>query len=217
MSTASHELKTPLSSVKGYVQLIGRQKKLPETVNQYIVKANESIIKLQHLINNLLDVSKISAGKLKFRTEVINLSDLINSCVEDCKHIYGAFNIKSEIQHGLYVCGNAERLEQVLTNLISNAVKYSPDHKEIIVSGERKNGTVIVSVQDFGRGLTEENQKKVFERFFRVETDTFSPGLGIGLYISSEIIKEHNGNIHVVSKLNKGSTFSFSLPLVNAP
>jgi two-component system, OmpR family, phosphate regulon sensor histidine kinase PhoR len=215
ISTASHELKTPLSSVKGYVQLIGRQKTLPETVNQYVAKANESITKLQHLINNLLDVSKIAAGKLKFTTEVFNLSDLVNSCVEDCIHMYGAYNIKSEVQPGLYVLGSAERLEQVLMNLISNAVKYSPDHKEIIVCGERKNDRVIISVQDFGIGLTEDHQKKVFERFFRVETGTFAPGLGIGLYISSEIIKEHNGRMQVQSKFNKGSTFSFSLALVN--
>jgi two-component system, OmpR family, phosphate regulon sensor histidine kinase PhoR len=217
ISTASHELKTPLSSVKGYVQLIGRQKTLPKTVNQYVAKANESITKLQHLINNLLDVSKIAAGKLKFTTSVFNLSDLINSCVEDSIHMYGPYNIKSEVQPGLYVLGNAERLEQVLMNLISNAVKYSPDHKEIIVCGESKNNRVIVSVQDFGLGLSDEHQKKVFERFFRVETGTFAPGLGIGLYISSEIIKEHNGRIQVESKLNKGSTFSFSLALADPP
>jgi len=215
ISTASHELKTPLSSVKGYVQLIGRQKTLPGTVNQYVAKANESITKLQHLINNLLDVSKIAAGKLKFTTNVFNLSDLINSCVEDCIHIYGAYNIKSKVQPGLYVLGNAERLEQVLMNLISNAVKYSPDHKEIIVCGERNNDRVIVSVQDFGIGLTEDHTKKVFERFFRVETGTFAPGLGIGLYISSEIIKEHNGRMEVESKFNEGSTFSFSLALAS--
>lgn len=217
ISTASHELKTPLSSLKGYVQLIGRQKTLPDTVNQYVAKANESINKLQHLINNLLDVSKIAAGKLRFTTEVFNLSDLVNSCVEDCRHIYGSYNIQSEVEDKLYVLGNAERLEQVLMNLISNAVKYSPDHKEIIVCGERKNDHVTVSVQDFGIGLTEENREQVFERFFRVETGTFAPGLGIGLYISSEIIREHNGRMEVVSKLNKGSTFSFSLSLANQP
>jgi len=211
ISTASHELKTPLSSVKGYVQLIGRQNTLPGTVNQYVAKANESINKLQHLINNLLDVSKIAAGKLKFTMDVFNLSDLVNSCVEDCRHMYGAFNISLEVEDCLYVLGNSERLEQVLMNLISNAVKYSPDHKEIIVRAERKNDHIVVSVQDFGIGLTEENRKQVFERFFRVETGRFSPGLGIGLYISSEIIKEHNGTMEVVSKLKQGSVFSFSL------
>ena len=102
-------------------------------------KANESINKLQHLINNLLDVSKIEAGKLKFTTEVFNLADSINSCVEDSNHIYATYNIKAEVGPDLPVLGNAERLEQVLMNLINNAVKYSPDHKEITVCGEIKN------------------------------------------------------------------------------
>ena len=101
-------------------------------------------------------------------------------------------------------------------NLISNAVKYSPDRKEIIVCGERKDDRVVVSVTDFGIGLTEDDQKKVFERFYRVNTNTFSPGLGMGLYISSEIIKEHNGKIEIKSKPRQGATFSFSLPLANA-
>jgi len=213
ITTASHELKTPLSSAKGYVQLIGRQKTLSGTASQYVAKANESINKLQHLINNLLDVSKIAAGKLKFTTETFNLSILINSCVEDCRHMYGAYNLQMEVQDDIFVTGNSERLEQVLMNLISNAVKYSADSKEIVICGECKDDWAIVSVTDFGIGLTDENQQKVFERFFRVEEDRFSPGLGIGLYISSEIIKEHHGKIQVRSKVKQGSTFSFSLPL----
>ncbi len=216
ISMASHELKTPLSSLKGYVQLIGRHDNLPDPVGKYVAKANESINKLQHLINNLLDVSKIEAGKLKFNTEVFNLADSINSCIEDCTHIYGSFNIKAEVDPDLPVVGNAERLEQVLMNLISNAVKYSDGRKEIIVNGEKNNNKVTVSVTDFGIGLAEDDQKKVFERFYRVDTNTFSPGLGMGLYISSEIIKEHYGKMEIKSKLKQGSTFSFSLPMVNS-
>ena len=214
ISMASHELKTPLSSLKGYVQLIGRQT-LPDPVNKYVEKANESINKLQHLINNLLDVSKIEAGKLKFTTEVFNVADSINSCVEDSNHIYGSYKIKAEVDPNLPVLGNPERLEQVLMNLISNAVKYSPDYKEIIVCGERRNDCVVVSVTDLGIGLTDDDQKKVFERFYRVDSNKFSSGLGMGLYISSEIIKEHNGKMEIKSKLRQGATFSFSLPLVN--
>lgn len=215
---ASHELKTPLSSLKGYVQLIGYQPNLPDPVGQYILKANESINKLQHLINDLLDVSKIHAGKLKFTTKVINLADLIRSCIEDCKHIYVSHTIHAEVDPGLHICGNSERLEQVLMNLISNAVKYSPVNKEIFIRAERKNNEAIVSVTDFGIGLSEHNQKKVFERFFRVENDKYTAsGLGMGLYISSEIIKEHNGKMEIKSKLKHGATFSFSLPLVDTP
>ncbi len=215
ISMASHELKTPLSSLKGYVQLIGRQTTLPAPVNKYVEKANESINKLQHLINNLLDVSKIEAGKLKFTIEVFNLADSIHSCIEDSNHIYGTYEIKADVDPDLPVLGNSERLEQVLMNLIGNAVKYSPDHKEITVCGERKNNTIVVSVTDGGIGLAEEDQMKVFERFYRVNSDKFSSGLGMGLYISSEIIKEHNGKMEIKSKPKQGATFSFSLPLAN--
>ncbi len=216
MGMASHELRTPLSSLKGYVQLIQRQNNLSNPVNQYVTKANESINKLQHLINNLLDVSKIQAGKLKFTTGVINLADLVNSCIEDCNHMYKGYRIETNVDPDLPVTGNPERLEQVLMNLVSNAVKYSHDKKEIFVCCKRKDNNAVVSVTDLGIGLSEENQEKVFERFFRVETDQFLPGLGIGLYISSQIIKEHNGKIGVKSKLNQGATFSFSLPLANS-
>jgi two-component system phosphate regulon sensor histidine kinase PhoR len=215
ISMASHELKTPLASLKGYVQLIGRQTTLPDPVNRYVHKANESINKLQHLINNLLDVSKIEAGKLKFTTEVFNMAQSIHSCVEDSNHIYGSYNIKTEVDTDLPVLGNSERLEQVVMNLISNAVKYSPDHKEITVCGEIIGGRVVVSVIDGGIGLSEDDQKRVFERFYRVDGNQFSSGLGMGLYISAEIIKEHHGKMEIKSKPKLGSKFSFSLPLAN--
>src|SRR6185503_18608970 len=101
-------------------------------------------------------------------------------------------------------------------NLINNAVKYSPNNKEIIVKAEKNGATATVSVRDFGIGMSAEDQKEIFQRFYRVNGhDATMPGLGIGLYISSEIIKEHNGEINVKSKLNEGSEFSFVLPLAD--
>ena len=114
------------------------------------------------------------------------------------------------------VIGNEERIEQVFMNLINNAVKYSPENRNIIVRTKEDGISAIVSVTDFGVGMSEPEQKFVFERFYRVNGNNFlTPGLGMGLYIASEIIKEHQGEIRVKSKLNKGSVFSFSLPLVN--
>jgi two-component system phosphate regulon sensor histidine kinase PhoR len=215
IGVASHELKTPLTSLKGYVQLIGGQDNLPPIINQYIKKASESINKLQHLINDLLDVSKIQAGKLKFTTETVNLSELINSWIENGNHIYGDYMISKDIDHGIMVNGNAERLEQVLMNMINNAVKYSPSNKEIIVSAKRTGDQATVTVTDHGIGLSEANQQRIFERFFRVDDhQTQTSGLGMGLFIASEIIREHQGTMKVKSKLNAGSEFSFSLPLV---
>jgi two-component system, OmpR family, phosphate regulon sensor histidine kinase PhoR len=214
ISVASHELKTPLTSLKGYIQLMEFQQDLPANVSQYIKKANDSINKLQHLINDLLDVSKIHAGKLKFDMEEVNLEELLTSCVENCVYMYPTYKITKDINPGIIVRGNAERLEQVLMNLVSNAVKYSPDHKEIIIRSLRHNGSVAVSVTDFGIGLTEADQTKIFERFYRAERSSlFTSGLGMGLYISSEIIKEHNGQISVDSRIHEGTTISFTLPV----
>ena len=214
---ASHELKTPLTSLKGYIQLMEAQTNLPDNIKLYINKANSSLIKLQHLINDLLDVSKIKAGKLKFDTDVFNLSELVNVCVDNCRYVYPANKIKKELEENISITGNLERLEQVLMNLISNAFKYSPKNKEIIIRSE-KNGTyATVSVIDFGIGMSELEQTKIFDRFYRVEDNNFqTPGLGMGLYIASEIVKEHNGKMMVKSKLNEGSVFSFSLPLAKA-
>ncbi len=216
IGVASHELKTPLTSLKGYVQLIG-QAELPEPVRLYIEKANSSLNKLQHLINDLLDVSKIKAGRLKFDTTIFDLSELIKQCIENCRYIYPSHKLTEELEQTIMINGNEERLEQVLMNLINNAVKYSNGNKEIIVRAEKDNTTATVSIIDFGIGLSSEDQEKIFDRFFRVENnEVYIPGLGMGLYISAGIIKEHNGALSVRSKLKEGSVFSFSLPLAEA-
>ena len=216
ISVASHELKTPLTSLKGYIQLMEFQENLSEVVKIYVTKAGSSINKLQHLIDELLDASKIKAGKLRFEKKAMDLTELVNLCVENSSFMYPTFKVRKELQENIIVNGNAERLEQVLMNLINNAVKYSPNKKEIIIRAEIKNNLAIVSVIDFGIGMEKLDQEFIFERFYRANGhDSTMPGLGMGLYISSEIIKEHNGEIKVSSKLNEGSVFSFSLPLVS--
>jgi len=217
IGVASHELKTPLTSLKGYIQLMEYQENLSEAGKIYVSKATSSVNKLQHLIDELLDASKIKAGKLKFNKEKLNLTDLLNLCIENSTYIYPLHQIKKELQDDIIVCGNAERLEQVLMNLINNAVKYSPNRKEIIIRAEKNKDSAVVSVIDFGIGMANSDQELIFERFYRANGHVSTmPGLGMGLYISSEIIKEHNGEINVRSKLNEGSVFSFSLPLANA-
>jgi two-component system, OmpR family, phosphate regulon sensor histidine kinase PhoR len=214
ISVASHELKTPLTSLKAYIQLISNSKYLPEDIALYVKKANQSVNRLQSLISDLLDVSKIQAGKLTFTTECFNLSELIASCVENISHVYASHSIKKKLDPVLTVKGNAERIEQVVMNLVSNSVKYSPARSEIIITAEKKDNAAVVTVTDFGIGLSDANQQRIFERFYRVEnTSVPTPGLGMGLYIASEIIKEHNGRISVKSRPHEGATFSFYLPL----
>jgi len=215
IGVASHELKTPLTSLKGYIQLMEFQDNLSEAAKIYVTKATSSINKLQHLIDELLDASKIKAGKFKFQKHEFNLTELVSLIVENCTYMYPAYKIKKELQEDIMVYGNDERIEQVLMNLINNAVKYSPHKKEITIRAEKKKESAVVSVIDFGIGMANSDQELVFERFYRAnDHESTMPGLGMGLYISSEIIKEHNGQINVKSKLNEGSVFSFSLPLV---
>ena len=214
---ASHELKTPLTSVKGYLQLVLSYKKeeLPAVVKQYISKANLAVNKLQRLVNDLLDVSKIQAGMLEFAFININLSDLVKACSENAEHVYRDSNFTVIDGHNYMVKGNAERLEQVIMNMISNAVKYSPDSKNVVIKTEQTDNRIRVSVTDFGIGLSDEQIERIFERFYRVEDKKYmTSGLGMGLYISPEIIRTHDGEIGVTSELGKGSTFYFDLPLI---
>lgn len=214
---ASHELKTPLTSLKGYLQLIAGYKKedLPPIVKQYVTKASVSISKLQSLINDLLDVSKIKAGRLEYAIGDVNITSLMNLCVENARHINPAytFNIKTDNEY--IVKGNQERLEQVLMNLINNAVKYSPVNKTVTLNTQQICNNVRVAVTDSGIGLSPNQKDKIFERFYRVEDKlNMTSGLGMGLYISKEIINNHNGLIGVESEMGKGSTFYFELPLI---
>ncbi len=215
---ASHELRTPLTSLKGYLQLITSYKNedVPGKVTQYAEKANKALNKLQSLINDLLDVSKIQAGRLEYAFEPVNISDLVKICIENAEHIYPENTFVNEDGTEFFVNGNSERLEQVIMNLISNAVKYSQENKKVIIKTARLNNKVRISVIDFGIGLSEDQKEKIFERFYRVEDKKFmTSGLGMGLYISAEIIRNHNGNIGVVGELGKGSTFYFDLPLIS--
>lgn len=213
---ASHELKTPLTSLKGYIQIMGHYKseELPPVIKQYIVKANKAINKLHNLVNDLLDVSKIQAGRLNYTMSHFNLADMIHAAMENIKQIYPGYHFVGEIAPDLMVNGNSERLEQVLMNLVSNAAKYSKENTEIIIRAYANNDVVRVSVTDAGIGLSREQMEKIFERFYRVEDKQFlTSGLGMGLYISSEIITTHNGKIGVESELGNGSTFYFELPI----
>src|SRR6185295_665404 len=145
IGVASHELKTPLTSLKGYLQLMGIQEELSPSVKSYISKANISLTKLQRLVDELLDVSRIKAGKLEFSKHVFNLTELVNQCVENSRIMYPLYEIKKEFKEDIMVVGNEERIEQVFMNLVNNAVKYSTENRNIIVSTEKNDISAIVS------------------------------------------------------------------------
>ena len=141
------------------------------------------------------------------------MNDLIAACTENAEYMFPGYRLQFTPGADCYVRGNAERLEQVLMNLISNAVKYSPVNKDILLGVVSEDGQVKVFVQDFGIGLSDLQREKIFERFYRVnEQNHMAGGLGMGLYISMEIVKGHDGHIEVESEIGKGSTFYVFLP-----
>ncbi|WP_153800748.1 PAS domain-containing protein [Foetidibacter luteolus] len=215
----SHELRTPLTSIKGFAQFLHeRASEFKDEMSvTLLAKMVIQVNKLNKLIQDLLDVTRIEGGKLKFHTTKFNFGELVHE-VADVMQVTTDKKIEiNELDQDLMVTADRDRLGQVLINLLTNAIKYSPGQERIVVMVKKMDGQLVCDVTDFGIGITQENQKFVFERFYREfegEANTF-PGLGLGLYISAEIMKRQNGKISVKSNKGKGSTFSFSLPLNN--
>jgi len=214
---ASHELKTPVTSIKGYTQVLEKMllKKGDDREAAMMSRMNAQINRLTSLIGDLLDVTKINAGKLQFNDVDFAFNPMVKELVEDLRQAAAKHTIIENYNETGMVHGDRERIGQVITNLVTNAIKYSPQADKIIIHTSVKNNEVILCIEDFGIGIPKEKQDKVFEQFYRVSGDmqhTF-PGLGLGLYISSEIIKRERGRIWVNSNEGKGSMFCFSLPL----
>jgi two-component system sensor histidine kinase/response regulator len=218
ISIASHELKTPLTSVKGYVQLLERSidKGDVPTVKKHLQKAQLQLDKLNDLIADLLDISKIESGKLKFNKKSFNMNLLLDSIIEIIHQSNPEFTIVKTGFIGPEVFADEMRIEQVIVNFLTNAIKYSPGTTEVHISAALNDDRVVIAVRDFGIGIHPDQQKNVFDKFFRVEeTAIHFQGLGIGLYISSEIIRRHGGSVGVNSTFGEGSEFYFDIPLIS--
>ena len=217
ISVASHELKTPLTSLKGYVQILQSmyEKNEDAVLVNSLNRMDKQIEKLTSLISDLLDVSKIKTGSLTFHKEEFEMNSLIKELVEEIQMIHPEHKIFFENDAKFFVYADKDRIGQVLINLITNAIKYSPQKGGILVKSTTDQNNLMVSVKDEGIGIDKDYQEKIFERFYRVEgkSEKTFPGFGIGLFIASEIIKRHGGNIGVSSNRGKGSRFYFSLPL----
>ena len=216
MAIASHELRTPITSLKGYTQMLHARftKAGDERSAALLARMDAQVDKLVNLISELLDVTSIEAGKLSWRNERFDLDALVRDIVEEVGHTTEQHQIRIEEAVPTPVYGDPERIGQVLTNLLSNAIKYSPQARTVLVKVAVDTDTATVGVQDFGIGIAFEKHEHVFERFFRVsdpEHKTF-PGLGLGLYISAQIVKRHGGRMWVESRVGVGSTFFFTIP-----
>jgi PAS domain S-box-containing protein len=254
IALVSHELKTPITSMKIYTQVLkrrferaaaedAREARPPGEVEasaesrqhaghelaldavKQLARIDQQLNKLTDLVRDLLDASKLSAGRLSYNMEQFELGTLVRETVEDLQRIADKHTIVLAEHANPPVVADRERVRQVLTNFITNAIKYSPQADRIIVGatvseeGEKDAKGITIYVQDFGIGIPRSQQDRVFDRFYQVSAaeagaaarDTF-PGLGLGLYISSEIVKRHGGKIWVDSEVDRGSTFYFTLP-----
>jgi len=216
ISIASHELKTPLTSVKGYIQLLerGLNKGDIEQVKSHLSKAQIQLEKLNGLIADLLDISKIESGKLKFNKQYFDIDPLLDSIIEVIHQTNPDFKIIKKGKVNAKIFADEMRIEQVVVNFLTNAIKYSPGTIEAEMKVELKNNELYLGVKDYGVGMKPEQIQMVFEKFYRVEeTSHRFQGLGIGLYISSEIINRHGGKINVNSVYGEGSEFYFTIPI----
>jgi two-component system CheB/CheR fusion protein len=217
ISIASHELRTPITSLKGALQMIERiAPKIDEMkqVRMFVQKAIKQVDKLVELIGDLLDVTKIQSGKLSLRKTDFLLDDLVKECCEELQSSSPKHSLVVEGDKGVEIRADRNRLEQVLINLISNAIKYSPEGEKVIIDVTQTNEGVKISITDFGIGIPKTKIPYLFDRFYRVdEVSQRYAGLGLGLYISSEIVKRHHGHINIDSEEGKGSTFWFVIPL----
>jgi PAS domain S-box-containing protein len=212
LSIASHELKTPLTSIKAFNQLMKRTKD-EQRLTGFIDRSAEHIYRLERLINDLLDVTKINAGKMNYTVEEFDFSQFLRDSIANMQD-NTTHEIILESAPEISYKGDRLRLEQVMNNFLTNAAKYSPDGTRIIVAGEIKENSIVVSVKDFGIGIAAENIDKLFDRYYRVDNTAMRfEGLGLGLFISSEILKRHQGSFWIESEPGTGSTFYFRLPL----
>jgi two-component system sensor histidine kinase VicK len=215
ISVASHELKTPLTTLLGILQVLDRLKTNPSApmLSEFIDRAHKNAKKINTLVGELLNVGQLTAGQLRLHKEHFNLHELIDNCCQYVRTEH-VFEIIINGDPELRVYADSGRIEQVLVNYINNAVKYAPHSGHLTISFVKHDEEIKVSVSDKGPGIPQEKIPYLFDRFFRVDTGGSQyAGLGLGLYICAEIVKKHGGRVGVDSELGKGSTFWLTLPI----
>lgn len=218
ISVASHELRTPVTSLGLYAEVLA--KRLAKTGDQesidLVKKVNHQLVRLMALVQDLLDVSRIESGKLKLELELVNIDKLLGRIVDEVGVTCETHKIKVVGKCKKEVLADRQRIGQVIRNLLTNAVKYSPQAKRVDVKIGRRGARVIISVSDYGIGISKEGIGRIFERHYRDERAqaTNISGLGMGLYISAQIVAKHRGKLTVKSREGKGSTFTLELPVI---
>lgn len=213
LSIASHELKTPLTNIKAFNQLMQQTNDL-DKLHSFVSKSAENIWRLNKLISDLLDVTKINSGEMQYTMESFSFDEMLQQTVENMQMITKSHKLVFKVNDPVHYYGDKIRLEQVVSNFLNNAIKYSPTKEWVVLSSKVEKEQILVSVQDFGIGIAAQDLEHIANRYYRVDSARMRfEGLGLGLFISSEILKKHGGTFWVESEPGKGSVFHFSLPL----
>jgi signal transduction histidine kinase len=213
----SHELRTPLTSIKGYSQLLtANLKSLNEEESLlYSCKLIQNVNRIIKMFDNMVSVATIDTGRIQLSNSIFCINDLIREVADELQRTTTNHEIKTELGPVPGIFGDKERLGQVLFNLISNAIKYSPSGGDVYIDSKTEDCAVVISIHDQGIGISPDEIQKVFDRLYRVDNTREIKGLGLGLFISKQIVQLHGGSIGVKSENEKGSIFYFSLPLNN--
>lgn len=219
LAIASHELKTPLTSMKGYTEVLERKLKRGGQTElvQYTDRLDDQLSKMSGMIRDLLDISKLQAGMVNMRRERISINSVVEQSIEEVQALTRHHKVSVSGWANSAVYGDPVRLCQVLVNLLSNAIKYSPTSDRVVVKVTEARDRVVISVQDFGIGISPDESESIFEPYFRSQQalrEDVPGGLGMGLYIAQEIVRRHSGRIWVDSEVGKGSIFSFFIPVI---
>lgn len=219
ISVVSHELQTPIAIIKGYAATLSRPDAhwSEEILRKRLVAIEEEADRLHHMVSNILYASRIQAGKLTMQLTALDVRDLLEVSIRRLRARHPQHQFRLRVPANLpVVTADRERIEEVITNLVDNAAKYSPHQTTIVLQAWFTSDEVLTSVADAGAGISQRDQQRVFERFQRVEGDLTrnTQGAGLGLFICQSIVQAHGGTIRVESEVGKGSTFSFSLPRI---
>jgi PAS domain S-box-containing protein len=217
ISIASHELKTPITSLKASLQLLDRMKDnpVPAVFPKLIDQSTRSMQKISALVDKLLSVGRANDPQLKLNKTTFLLADLLKNC---CNHIRinNKYSLNTKGDLSIKVNADEHAIDQVVVNLVNNAVKYAPESFEIDMIIEKVDNMAKVSIKDYGAGIPAAKQPHLFDRYYQADATGFqNSGLGLGLYISAEIVRRHQGTVGVVSEVGQGSTFWFTLPLTD--
>lgn len=218
LGIASHELKTPLATIKAFSQILKKRLQKEEGQDEkikYVDRIDQHVNRLTKLIGDMLDITRIRAGKIELKEDIFDIDELISDVVSDLQTTVESHKLRVKGKADTYIQADKDRISRVLLNLLSNAVKYSPKANEVIVTIHSTKKTVGIDITDFGIGIPNNMKERVFEPFTHIQTKTRGsiPSVGLGLYISSQLTRSHGGKIWFETEVGKGSTFHIQLPI----